>query len=60
MHNTRQAADELGVSIRTIHRLVDSGDLTPAVKVPGKTGAFLFEGSEVERVKTLRAETSAA
>ena len=60
MHNTRQAADELGVSIRTIHRLVDSGDLTPAVKVPGKTGAFLFEEAEVERVKTLRAETAAA
>jgi len=43
-----QVADILGKSVRTIHRLAESGDLAPALKVPGKTGAFLFDPADVE------------
>jgi excisionase family DNA binding protein len=44
-----EAARILGKSPRTIHRLVDSGTLTPAVVAPGGfAGAFLFRRADVE------------
>ena len=47
-----EAAAILGKSPRTVHRLVKSGVLTPAMKAPGGfAGAFLFTRAEVERVK---------
>ncbi len=42
-----EAANRLGVSIRTIHRLVARGDLAPARKLPGATGAYLFDADDV-------------
>lgn len=32
----------------TVKRWVDSGKLTPAVTLPGKTGAMLFRRADVE------------
>ncbi len=47
--NTAQAAKRLGCSPRTIHRRVRENELTPLMKVPGLTGAFIFATAEVER-----------
>ena len=43
-----QAADTLGVSIKTVHRWAERGTLTPAGKLPGLTGSYLFRRAEVE------------
>lgn len=44
-----EAARILGKSPRTIHRLVDSGALTPAVHAPGGyAGTFLFRRDDIE------------
>jgi excisionase family DNA binding protein len=46
---TAEAARILGKSPRTVHRLVDSGKLTPAFVAPGGyAGSFLFRRSDVE------------
>lgn len=36
-----------GCHVRTVHRLVAKGDLTPAIKAPGAKGAFLFRRVDV-------------
>ena len=46
---TAQVADEYGLSRRTIGRRITEGDLTPLMKLPGHTGAYLFERAEIER-----------
>lgn len=49
---TAQVAQMLGVRVSTISRRVARGELVPAVKVPGKTGAFLFRRSDIEQPAT--------
>lgn len=45
-----------GVSHRTVHRLVESGDLTPSMTAPGgQHGVFLFNRADVERLAKVRA-----
>lgn len=44
-----EVATRLGRSIRTVHRLVISGQLVPAQKLPGPNGAFLFDPADVEQ-----------
>ena len=57
---TAEAARLMGKSSRTIHRLVESGRLTPDVVAPGGyAGAFLFRRSVVEALKA-EAEAKAA
>ena len=56
MHNTEhlttaKVADLLGVDVRTVHRWVDAGRLTPAMKLDGLRGPYLFERAEVERLQ---------
>jgi excisionase family DNA binding protein len=51
---TAQVADLRGVSVRTIHRLVADHKLTPAVKLPGGTGAYLFHRDDVEALDIKR------
>lgn len=49
---TAEAAGILGKSPRTVHRMVESGVLTPVVIAPGgAAGAYLFARADVERVK---------
>jgi hypothetical protein len=49
---TAEAARVLGKSHRTVHRLVESGALVPALIAPGGfKGAFLFARADVERLK---------
>lgn len=50
-----EAATILGKSPRTVHRLVESGTLTPAMKAPGGfAGIYLFHRADVEAVKVER------
>ena len=52
--SSAEAATALGVSTSTVNRMVADGQLKPYLKLPGKTGAYVFTTAEVERVaKTL-------
>ena len=51
MLTTRQAAAMIGKSTRWVSRLVKAGRLTPAYKLPGGTGAYLFNESAVMAYK---------
>lgn len=52
---TVQAAEITGKSWRTIIRLVERGQLTPAQKLPGLRGAFLFDRADVEALAAAEA-----
>jgi excisionase family DNA binding protein len=58
--NSRQAAEVLGVHVRTVSRLVKRGELPPAETVPGgdrdRVLAFLFDLRDVELAKLRRAQ----
>lgn len=43
-----EVAAKLGKSTRTVHRLVDSGDLTYVKKFAGPNGAYLFDAAAVD------------
>lgn len=49
--NTAEAASQLGISRRQVLRLAERGDLTPALKLPGRTGAYLFTPEAVAEVE---------
>jgi hypothetical protein len=52
---TAEAARLLGKSPRTVHRLVQSGELTPALTAPGGfKGSYMFNRVDVERVAAER------
>lgn len=38
----------LGVSIKTVHRRIDSGELAVWRKLPGPNGAYLFRREDVD------------
>lgn len=54
-----QVANILGVSLRTVHRLVAADRLAPAQKLPGPNGAFLYRPRDVERLATKLAREGA-
>lgn len=43
-----QVADRLGVSIKTVARWANSGQLPTAVKAPGLRGARLFRATDID------------
>ncbi|MGO3663150.1 helix-turn-helix domain-containing protein [Microbacterium gubbeenense] len=45
---TLEAATLLGVDRSSITRHVQSGRLTPLMKLTGRTGAYLFDRAEIE------------
>lgn len=49
---TAQVAILLGKSVRTVNRMAESGALPIAMKVPGKTGAYLFRPEDVDALRT--------
>lgn len=58
MHNTdtplmtsREVCQELGIDRRTLTRWVQDGKVTPAQKLPGLRGAYLFERGVLEETK---------
>lgn len=54
MLTSREAADDLGVSVRSWHWLVEKYELVPAKELPGLRGAKLWHAADVARVKTAR------
>lgn len=53
---TAQATEVLGLTnVSTVARYVYEGKLTPSRKLPGKTGAYLFWRSDVERLRDQQA-----
>lgn len=44
---TAEVARIYGCDVRTVHRMVESGRLTPAIKAPGQRGAMLFRREDV-------------
>lgn len=53
---TAEVATRLRLSVRHINRLAQTGQLTPATKVPGIRGAYLFTEDEVARFEQERAD----
>lgn len=54
---TREAAARLGIHPRTVARLVERNEITPAARLDlGHYGAFVFDPAEVQRVRDLRAK----
>lgn len=49
--STAELAKELGVHVRTIHRMVKRGQLSTHLRAPGEKGAWLFLREDVERLK---------
>lgn len=49
---TAQASKVSGKNWRTIIRLVERGDLTPAQKLPGLRGAYLFHPTDIEGLRS--------
>lgn len=45
---TREAAELLRVTPRTIARQVAGGKLVPLEKLPGRNGAYLFDGEKID------------
>jgi excisionase family DNA binding protein len=56
---SRQVAERLGVDLRTVHRMADDGRLPSAGKLPGLTGAYLFDPAVIDDVAQLRQEDGA-
>lgn len=52
---TAEVAEALGCNVRTVVRMVQSGSLEPSVKMPGRTGAYLFDPETVDALATERA-----
>jgi len=51
---TAQAAEVLDVEHRSVFRMVRRGELTPTAKLPGRTGAYLFDRDEVDALAQQR------
>lgn len=56
---TAQASKVSGKNWRTIIRLVEKGKLSPAQKLPGLRGAYLFNESDIEALKPAAHEATA-
>ena len=52
---TAEAAQRLHVDRSVVIKLVAQGRLVPAMKLPGRTGAHLFQPAEVDRFAAERA-----
>lgn len=48
---TREAATELGITVRRFHWLVVKHELTPERELPGIRGAKFWNPSDVERLR---------
>ncbi|MGQ4531988.1 helix-turn-helix domain-containing protein [Dermabacteraceae bacterium P13138] len=45
-----EAAAVLHIARSTLHQRVQSGRLRPSDRLPGHTGAYLFDAAEIERI----------
>jgi excisionase family DNA binding protein len=46
-----EACEILGIDRSTLTRWVDKGRILPVHKNPGQTGSYIFQRTEVERLK---------
>lgn len=53
-----EAADRIGMAQRTFRRHARLGNIRYSVKVPGQTGAYLFDPDEVDRFDAERKEVA--
>lgn len=53
--SSAEVAATLGCNVRTVTRMVPDGVLAPVQKMPGKTGAYLFDREAVEALAAERA-----
>lgn len=54
-----EACKILGIDRATLIRWVGTGTVKAATKLPGRTGAFLFNRSDIEKLAAKRAEATA-
>jgi excisionase family DNA binding protein len=52
-----EACEQLEIDRSTLSRWVASGTITPAQKLPGLRGAFLFTPGDVEKLRSAMAPT---
>lgn len=52
---TAEVAAALKVDRTTVRRMVEAGALTPSLKLPGRTGAYLFAAEEIDALAAERA-----
>ena len=52
---TAQVAEMTGLSVATVNRRADKGEIPVAAKAPGKRGARLFRREDVEALASERA-----
>lgn len=57
---TSSVAKQLNVDVRTVHRMVRVGRLSPAVKAPGLRGAMLFNSEDVAALAAERGSAVSA
>ena len=55
---TRQAAEILGVPRTTLASRLAAGTIAPAIKLPGRTGAFLFDRAYIEQIAATEREAT--
>lgn len=48
--STAEIAQEWDVDVRTVHRWVERGLLTPCLRAPGRRGAYLFQRKDLQRM----------
>lgn len=49
-----EAAHLTGLDRRTLHRMIDKGELQPASKLPGLRGAYVLNRSDIEALAAKR------
>jgi hypothetical protein len=49
---TSDVAKMLGIHVATVVRRAQTDELPYVVKIPGKTGAYLFDRKVIERIKS--------
>lgn len=52
---TAQVAKRFGVNVKTVNRWAKNGELPYLTKLPGDTGAYLYDPREVEKFEKERA-----
>lgn len=58
--STIEVCEVVGFDRSTLSRWIKDGTAAPAMRLPGKTGAYLFTRAEAERLRDLFAERTAA
>lgn len=58
--STAEVAEMLGILPRSVAQRVQRGTLMPALKLPGQTGAYLFDRDEIEALAADSAEAAAS